>query len=126
MATQKKPGGYWSAENPIPTIQQFMENLDKDKKNRDKEIDQHAKAQPRDMRHHGQEQPAEPGLQTAPPSKGKSRRVVTDPTTGKEVEIDDVGERFLKQAEAPKARYLLPILDFAFSLIKLILTSIFD
>lgn len=107
MATQKKPGGYWSAENPIPTIQQFMENLDKDKKNRDKQIDQGAKAQPPQEKRQGKEQPAESGLQTPAASGKKTRRTVTDPTTGREVDIDDVGEEFMKDVEAPKVGQLL-------------------
>ncbi|EEP80240.1 conserved hypothetical protein [Uncinocarpus reesii 1704] len=110
MTTQKKPGGHWSAENPIPTIQQFMQSLDKDKKDRDKQIDEAEKAHQEAQKHQSRDQRRLPGRDKeteAPPhspapSVKNRRRTVTDPTTGREIEIDDVGKEHMKAVEEPK------------------------
>lgn len=100
MAQQHQPGGHWSAANPIPTIQKFVENLDKDKKERDKGIDEElrrrkeAKAaggKPSDLSAHEQERIIQ-----------KHTREVTDPTTGNKTEIEDVGKEFMKEVKDPK------------------------
>lgn len=97
MAEQQHhaPGGHYSGANPIPTISQFIANLDKDKKSRDKHLDERASARaagthstshanrsrqqgdshPHEVQHGGVE---------------GTRKVVTDPTTGDEVVIEDV------------------------------------
>lgn len=101
MTTQKKPGGYWSTTNPIPTIQKFVENLDKDKKERDRQIDEELRRQEeqrRERRHHKDTD----AVAHRPGPEPKGRRKVTDPTTGKEVEIDDVGKDFMKSVEDPQ------------------------
>ena len=83
MSTQQQraPQGHYSGANPIPTIQKFVENLDKDKKERDRLIDEQ-KRQQKD----GVVKPHEP----AQGGKAKSRKTVTDPTTGSEVVIEDI------------------------------------
>lgn len=91
MAQQHGPAAHWSAQNPIPSIQQFVENLDKDKKERDRRIDEEARQR--------QEQPEKP-------DKGKyNARQVTDPVTGRDIEIEDVGEQHMKSVEDPKVRW---------------------
>ncbi|KAH8811729.1 hypothetical protein F5884DRAFT_728173 [Xylogone sp. PMI_703] len=79
-ATNKKvPGGHYSGMNKIPNIQQFIENLDKDKKERDAKIDADAKGKPQDeVKDH------------VALAKNRNRKTVTDPTTGKDVVIEDV------------------------------------
>ena len=39
------PGAHYSGKNKIPTVNQFLERLDRDKKDRDKAIDEQNKQQ---------------------------------------------------------------------------------
>ncbi|EGD90977.1 hypothetical protein H112_01565 [Trichophyton rubrum D6] len=99
MTTQKKPGGYWSEANPVPTIQQFIAELDAGKAERDRQIDEEVRKKTTP-----QKQPtgaAVPHRKPVPKTKAKGR-VVTDPTTGTEVEIDDVDENFMKAVRDPQ------------------------
>jgi len=41
---QHAPGGHYSGSNKIPTINQFIEKLDRDKATRDKQIDEQKRA----------------------------------------------------------------------------------
>lgn len=100
MSAQKKPGGYWSTSNPVPTIQKFVENLDKDKKERDKQIDDARKQGGQQKRSRQQKDSDAVAHKKGPETTG--RRTVTDPTTGREVEIDDVGKDFMKSVEDPQ------------------------
>ena len=121
MAQQQAPGGHYSGHNPIPTVRQFVENLDRDKKHRDKEIDERAKAA------NGNTQtgaapttPTRAGKQTSAANTPKSpaqdgvedhklqkrtvegtEKTVTDPTTGREVVISDVGKDMVDEVENP-------------------------
>ncbi|TVY91336.1 Meiotically up-regulated protein [Lachnellula willkommii] len=81
---KKGPGGHYSATNPIPNIQRFVESLDQDKKGRDAKLDE---------QYHNQGKPK---------GDAGSREFVTDPTTGKEVEIEDVNAEFMKAADNPQ------------------------
>lgn len=89
---QHAPGGHYSGHNPIPTVRQFVDNLDKDKKARDKRIEEE------------QAQRQEQGTaETKKPKKeleGTEKRV-TDPTTGREVVIADVNEEMVSEVENP-------------------------
>ena len=72
-----------------------MANLDKDKKERDARLDEQRrqeqlKAGSSEVKPH----------QEAAPKKSKSK-MVTDPVTGNEVEIEDVGKDFMKAVEDP-------------------------
>ena len=105
MASQQQhaPGGHYSGHNPIPTVKQFIENLDSDKKNRDAQLDQQMKAA-KVQQKHGQapaqatvpqdHQPTEKAI------KG-TEKTVTDPTTGKEVVIADVSKEMMNEVENP-------------------------
>ena len=101
MLSQQAPGGYWSAANPIPTIKDLVESLDVDKKERDKRIDEQEriKHEQEKQRHHGD-------FEAVPHKRGPEsklrRRNVTDPTTGKEVEIDDVGPEHMEAVKRPQ------------------------
>lgn len=94
------PGGHYSGRNPIPTVQKFIENLDKDKKERDARLAEaqkqaHANGPPKagaDVKEHKEGKPkGVPG----------TKKTVTDPTTGNEVEIEDVDAEFMKTVEHP-------------------------
>ena len=92
------PGGHYSGRNPVPTIQKFMANLDSDKKERDKQIaeqqKQHKPTAGNDVKDH------EPGKGMPTGIKGTAK-TVTDPTTGKEVVIEDVDAEFMKTVDDP-------------------------
>jgi len=111
MASQQQhaPGGHYSGHNPIPTVKQFIENLDKDKAERDRQIDQQAKEG---------KAPGQKGLATstgrdvtassgAEPHKMQKRSVegteqtVTDPVTGNQVTISDVDKSMMSEVENP-------------------------
>jgi hypothetical protein len=70
-------GQHYSGTNRIPNIKQFMDSLDRDKKNRDDKIDaeQVAKTQANaaEAKDH----------QSASKRTGKHRRTVRDPVTGR-------------------------------------------
>lgn len=103
---QHAPGGHYSGHNPVPTVRKFIENLDKDKADRDRRIDQQGKA-------NGTTDPnAVPSSLTT--SNGEAvphrpqkagiegtQKTVTDPTTGRQVVIEDVGKSMLSQVENP-------------------------
>jgi len=103
MAQQQKAGaagGHYSGKNPIPTVKQFIDNLDKDKKERDREIDEQAKANTAT----GQKATTAGGAQ---PHKMQKRsedgteKTVTDPTTGNQVTIADVNKDMMGEVENP-------------------------
>jgi Ca2+-dependent lipid-binding protein len=92
MAQQQKPGKPWSGTNPIPNIKQFIENLDKDKAERDRHIDEQYRAA------NQQNGAPMPHKNEVVSPKGKT---VTDPTTGNQVVIEDVGKDFMKAVRDP-------------------------
>ena len=92
MAQQQKSGKPWSGANPIPNIKQFVEGLDKDKASRDRQIDSRDQAQLETVTDHKNE----------PSSQGKKGKVVTDPTTGNDVVIENVGRDFMKSVKDPQ------------------------
>lgn len=102
METQHRhPGGHWSARNPVPTIQKFIETLDKDKKERDRKIDGDSKNKKQEHRKDKSRESTFDREERAARSSQRSRRV-TDPTTGREIEIEDVGKDFIKSVKDPK------------------------
>lgn len=93
---QRAPGGHYSGANPIPTIQKFVESLDRDKKDRDRRIDEERKRQK--LQTQGEVTPHTNADTRIP----KSAQTVTDPTTGHEVVIEDANKDFLKASQNPK------------------------
>ncbi|KAK3304294.1 uncharacterized protein B0T15DRAFT_557884 [Chaetomium strumarium] len=93
-------GQHYSGTNRIPNIKQFVEGLDRDKKDRDAKIDAELKSH---TQQHGQqqEQEQEPGQQQQEKKGGKNRRTVWDPVTKKEVEIEDIDTHHMKASEDP-------------------------
>ncbi|OJD16405.1 hypothetical protein AJ78_03435 [Emergomyces pasteurianus Ep9510] len=103
---QRYPGGHWGANNPIPTVQKFLRTLDENKEERDRQIDE-AKKLRQDEERNYQKQKSEQDESTevtahTPLQPRKRGRKVTDPTTGREVEIDDVGHEFMATVEEPQ------------------------
>lgn len=97
MNTNQKvypPGQHYSGTNRIPNIKQFVESLDKDKRERDAQID----AELKKNKSSGE---ARAHVPTNQRKAGKNRRMVRDPTTGKDVEIEDIGEHHVKAADEP-------------------------
>jgi hypothetical protein len=101
MASQQRkttPGTHYSGTNPIPNVQKFIASLDKDKKDRDAKIDQQMKLKQQqgtagtDVKEHKQGQPT---------GVDGTRKTVTDPTTGKEVQIEDVNADFMEAVKNP-------------------------
>lgn len=103
---KKVPGGHYSATNPVPNIQKFIESIDAGKKDRDARIDAQLRADQMkesgfrtsntrigdDVKDHQEGQPT--GI------KG-TRQTVTDPTTGRNVVIEDVEADFQKAVDEP-------------------------
>lgn len=108
---QHAPGGHYSGRNPIPTVKQFIENLDSDKKTRDKQIDERnktAKAPITPTTAAGTTKtaatPAQDGVQDHKVSQktvAGTEKTVTDPTTGRDVVIADVGKDMVDEVENP-------------------------
>lgn len=107
--TQHAPGGFYSGRNPVPTVKKFMENLDKDKAERDRVLDEEEKQKKHLERHnkHGEAVPH----QNKKPSK-PSGKEVTDPVTGNKVRIEDVSEGMMKAVENPMVWRLGPDLEW--------------
>lgn len=77
--------------NRIPDIKTFVRNLDRDKQDRDRLLDEQR----------GQNNEATPHRATKAGKEG-TRRTVHDPTTQKEVQIEDVDTDFVKAVQNPQ------------------------
>lgn len=93
---QHAPGGHYSGHNRIPTVNQFIQKLDKDKASRDQKIDQDSKAKAAARQGGGDVQPHQEQLRPA-----ANQKTVTDPTTGKEIIIEDVNQDMVNSAFNP-------------------------
>ena len=82
-SAQQGPASHWSAANPIPTIHKFVETLDKDKRDRDQRIDEEIKRRQQEAQDRGESFDHE-----AARLEKKGTRRVSDPVTGKEIEIE--------------------------------------
>ncbi|KAB8288184.1 hypothetical protein EYC80_010189 [Monilinia laxa] len=91
---KKGPGAHYSGANPIPNIQRFVDSLDSDKRDRDAKINEHLQ-----QRDHSE---ATDHPQGQPHGVDGTRKIVTDPTTGKDVEIEDVNADFMKAVDKPQ------------------------
>jgi hypothetical protein len=97
---QHAPGGHYSGANPVPTVKKFIENLDKDKKERDRKLDEAAAAN-KTGRANGSGD-AVPHKPTKMGVEG-TQQTVTDPTTGKQVVIEDVSDKMMESVKNPTA-----------------------
>ncbi|KAF1991392.1 hypothetical protein K402DRAFT_400138 [Aulographum hederae CBS 113979] len=96
--TQYAPGGHYSGRNKIPTVEKFIQSLDKDKKERDRQIDEQ-------QRQGKQPQPNKKSdaveHEEQPTSIEGTEKEVTDPVTGKTVTISDVKKDLIKSSDNP-------------------------
>ncbi len=97
---QHVPGGYYSGRNKIPDIKTFVQNLDKDKKDRDAKLEELHKLE-KQAGQSGAPSDAHPHKETKAGKPG-TMKTVHDPTTGNEVQIEDVDKDFMKAVENPQ------------------------
>ena len=105
-------GEHWSGANPVPTVQKFIEHLDQEKHERDKRIDEENQAKKeKSRRQKEQESKGEKpeDTQNGDFVKHKPREIsqakirnVTDPTTGKEIGVEDQDEESMETVKNPK------------------------
>ncbi|KAL4788160.1 hypothetical protein BJX76DRAFT_198981 [Aspergillus varians] len=94
--SQHRVGEHWSGTNPVPTIGRFVERLQEDK--RDREAHEKAAAASRTQ----PEQKDEGAVPHRPRKVGKGRtREVTDPTTGRDIEVEDLDETAMDPVKDP-------------------------
>lgn len=84
--------GHYSALNRVPNIKEFTARLDREKAARDAKLDAELKAK--------QQGSVKEHQNDTERKRGKGR-IVTDPVTGNEVEIEDVDVSFVKAVEDP-------------------------
>jgi hypothetical protein len=87
---QQHSGQPWSGNNKIPNIKEFVSRLDRDKANRDKEIDTGRQPNQTEVTPHQNEKPKTQG------------KTVTDPVTGNQVVVADVGKEYMERADNPQ------------------------
>lgn len=98
---QSGPGGFYSGQNKIPNIKEFVQNLDKEKAQRDKELDERKRAN-ENARAHGEEVPPEAqDHQVHEMGVKGTQKQVTDPTTGRQVVIEDVNKETMENVKDP-------------------------
>ncbi|OOQ90074.1 C2 domain protein [Penicillium brasilianum] len=106
-------GEHWSGANPVPTVQKFIERLDVEKKQRDKQIDEEEKARKQRAAALKQKEQSKSGsTDDATQAEVKAHearevaqanvRMVTDPTTGKEIGVEDQGPSSMETVKNPK------------------------
>lgn len=110
--TNHRVGEHWSGANPIPTVQKFIERLDVEKKERDHRIDEENKArkQRAALKQKEQYKPGRPNdeqqtdvmAHEAREVAQANVRMVTDPTTGKEIGVEDQGPDSMEAVKNPK------------------------
>ncbi|KAF2143249.1 uncharacterized protein K452DRAFT_247647 [Aplosporella prunicola CBS 121167] len=94
---QHQPGGHYSGNNPIPTVKKFIENLDRDKADRDKQLEEQTKLRQQGTAN-GDAVPHKPEKA----GKEGTRKTVTDPTTGNDVVIEDVNKDTIERSKDPQ------------------------
>jgi hypothetical protein len=101
---QHRVGEHWSGTNPVPTIGKFIERLQADQKER--EAHEQLMASKRQERQDAQLKQNKDDKDTYPhrPRKvGEGRtREVTDPTTGRQIEVEDLDENAMDPVKDPK------------------------
>lgn len=107
---QHRVGEHWSGANPIPTVQKYAEHLDQEKKDRDHKFDEEEKARKQKAQKEKQEGNGGDGKnedvvshQAREVSKAKMH-TVTDPTTGKDIGVEDQDETSMDAVRDPKVR----------------------
>lgn len=96
---KKAPGEHYSANNPVPNIQRFLEKIDQQKKSREERIAELSKQRAEGRKGLELEIKEHDGGQ--PTGVKGTRKRVTDPVTGGTVEIEDVDADFTKAVDEP-------------------------
>ncbi|KAE8148758.1 hypothetical protein BDV25DRAFT_11996 [Aspergillus avenaceus] len=91
-------GEHYGAHNPVPTIQKFLEHMERDKQDR-KAHEEAVTAREREEEEAYED--AHPHKPRKRPGKGKTR-MVTDPTTGREIEVEDQDSDSMDVVKNPK------------------------
>ncbi|KAJ5923567.1 hypothetical protein N7454_008812 [Penicillium verhagenii] len=103
-------GEHWSGANPVPTVQKFIEHLDEEKKDRDLRIDEEKRRKAERSRQQqwedtrGKQHSKGQGDAVAHKAREVSQakvRTVTDPTTGKEIGVEDQDETSMETVKNP-------------------------
>lgn len=109
-AQRHRVGEHWSGANPIPTVQKFVKHIDQEKKERARKFDEEEKARKQNHQTESQEGKGGDGKnedvvshQAREVSKAKMH-TVTDPTTGKEIGVEDQDETSMDAVRDPKVR----------------------
>ena len=99
---QHRVGEHWSAGNPIPTIQKFMQHLDVEKREREKHEQEITARQEEESKRKADRGEADEATAHKPRQvpKGKTR-MVTDPTTGRDIEVEDQDEDSMETVKNP-------------------------
>lgn len=106
----RRVGDHWSGANPIPTIHNFMEHIDSEKKERDRRIDEENRikkeeaARKKAGEDSGEQPEAKDGDVVAHKAREVSQakvRTVTDPTTGKDIGVEDQDETSMETVKNP-------------------------
>ncbi|KAJ6048462.1 uncharacterized protein N7446_011145 [Penicillium canescens] len=106
----RRVGDHWSGANPIPTIHNFMEHIDAEKKERDRRIDgenrikKEEAARKKGAEDSGEQPEAKDGDVVAHKAREVSQakvRTVTDPTTGKDIGVEDQDETSMETVKNP-------------------------
>ncbi|KAK1138827.1 hypothetical protein N8T08_001744 [Aspergillus melleus] len=105
---QHRIGEHWSGHNPVPTIHKFLEHLEKDKQDRRiheealtaKEKREQEAKEARLKEGKGEERGDVAPHRPRKVPKGKTR-MVTDPTTGREIEVEDLDEDSMDAVKNP-------------------------
>ncbi|KAE8355805.1 hypothetical protein BDV28DRAFT_145744 [Aspergillus coremiiformis] len=90
-------GEHYGTHNPVPTIQRFLEHMEKDKEDR-KVHEAAVTAREEEEEARGD---ASPHKRRKRPGKGKTR-MVTDPTTGRDIEVEDQDSDSMEVVKNPK------------------------
>lgn len=104
--TVKGGGSHYSGRNKIPTINEFISRLDNDKNGRDKQIDEAKKQQRAAQRGRGAQVDGEPQAHQNDLHVGENEKKVRDPTSGREVVIEDFGKDMMDKVDNPMVRWM--------------------
>lgn len=99
--TTAPAGQHYSGRNRVPNIHEFVQQLDRDKKERDAAIDEQLKLNKQNEAPGGESQPHQ-----NPPPKNKDHRRVRDPVTGADVEIQDADVDFAEAVDNPQVSHV--------------------
>jgi len=112
----RRVGENWSGANPIPTIHHFMEHIDAEKKERDRRIDEENRikkeqaARSKAEEKSGETSKEQDGDAVAHKAREVSKakmRTVTDPTTGKDIGVEDQDETSMESVKNPMVCHIM-------------------